>query len=580
VKEISQKNAIELEAEHVRMAGARRKILKLIGLLLITGVLGVGLAYWIGWPQYLLWQQRRSLAQASGYEQQGDMRRALLLLEQAYQLYPKNLEARRRLAAFWERIGQRQALAEWKEITRIDPADPQNHLGLAAAALRFGEIGTLRAALGHLKQAGQTGADYFRMAAGLALIDRDNVALEAALVELARLQPDDPKVRLNLALARLSSADPERAQTGRAALIELARVDRVRIRVVVELLNDMARRFPRPSRERREAFAGLAHTLTPPRGPRNEPTELNDPVERLLAYAMRQPAPEAEDAGQLLSWMILNGRAAAAFEWRETLPVEVRTDRLVEAPAAEAALQTSDWPHLRTLLLDEAWGPVPPAVVNGAFAARENHSRWAPALESARSSLPALRALLRLATAWDWADEQRQVLTAITRDFAAEHWAWRRLLALALEHHDAGELWATYQRWSRAAPGNLGVQVEAAIVGLLLEERGAPGLESTAALLQQQPANPGAAVAHALALRRARRGPEALPALDALPPATWNEPRYALTYGLLLAEAGRAKESEAILARAAAESLLPAELLLVEQARARNRPRLAPPGGR
>jgi hypothetical protein len=48
----------------------------------------------------------------------------------------------------------------------------------------------------------------------------------------------------------------------------------------------------------------------------------------------------------------------------------------------------------------------------------------------------------------------------------------------------------------------------------------------------------------------------------------------------LLAEVGRAEESEPLLNRATADRLLPDELLLVEQARARNRPRLAAPGNR
>ena len=507
-------------------------------------------------------------------------------MEQTVQLYPRNWEARRRLANFLERLGQRQGLEAWKEIAQADPGDPRNLLGLAGAALRFGDFVAARQALEQLHQMGQTDAAYYRLSSGLALVTRDTRALEAALTELARLEPADQRVQLNLAIARLQSAEPALAEAGRTALIGLARSERVRIRAVVELLNDMARRWPRPTRERAAAFQQLAAELTPARGPTFEPPEIDDPVERLVSFAMRQPAPEAEDAGALLSWLILNGRAATGFEWLDSLPEKTRQSRLVTAAASEAALQTADWPHLRQLLLAGAWGGLPPLAVNGAFAARENRgqlspavqaSRWASVLESCQASLPALRMVLRLSEAWNWPEEQQQVLMAITRAFAGETWAWRRLISQALAHGEAEQLWQIYQRWSRAAPGDTMVQTEAAIMGHLLQKRGAPSAAVTAEFVRQQPANPGTVVAHALALWRGQRLAEALPMLGALPAEVFGEPRYALAYGLMLSEAGRARESEQRLTRASADRMLPDEMLLIEQARARNQPRLPAP---
>ncbi len=551
---------------------SKRFIIIVLGCIFSFLLLGLGYAYL--WPQYRLWRQQRTLAEAVICEQQGDVRRALLLLEQACQLYPANLDARRQLAAFWQRLGQPQALEHWKDLARLAPSDPRNRLGLAEAAIRFNDLETAREELAHVAQSGQVGADYYRLLAGLALAERDHATLLAALTELARLKPDDSRVQLNLALARLADKDAAVADQGRRSLLELARGDRLRIRAVVELLNDLARRWPRPTRERVEAFQQLAQALTPPLGPRDEPPEVSDPVERLLDFARSQPSPEPEDVGALVSWMTLNQRAAAAFAWVETLPPAVQRSPLVTAPAAEAALHVADWPRLQTLLLAGAWGPVPPEVIEGAFASRANRSRWVAQVESAQASLPALRLLLRLAGAWGWEEEQAQVLVALTRHFPGESWAWRRLIAFALAQNDADRLWQVYQRWSRAAPGNWRVQTEAAIVSLLLQQRTAPAPAVTAELLQRQPSDPGALVAHALALWRAGYAAEGLPALAALPESTWAEPRYALAYGLLLAEAGRAAESERLLQRASAERLLSAEQMLIEQARARNRLRL------
>lgn len=583
MKRILPKNTIESEVEAKTADGNYWKVLRFIGLSLIAlFVLGL-IGYYLAWPEVRKWRQERSLHEAEKYEIAGDYRRALLTLEQTAQIYPQDLDARRRLANFLERLGQRQGLETWKEIVQAEPADPRNLLGLAGAALRFGDLVAARGALEKVRQMGRTDAAYYRLASGLALVTRDTRALEAALTELTRLEPADLRVQLNLAIARLQAEDPVHVEAGRSALIGLARAEPVRIRAVVELLNDMARRWPRPTRERAAAFQQLAAELTPARGPTFEPPEIDDPVERLVSFAMRQPAPEAEDAGALLSWLILNGRAAAGFVWLDSLPEKTRRSRLVTAAASEAALQTADWQHLRQLLLAGAWGALPPLAVNGAFDLRENRgqlspavraSRWATVLDSCHASFPALRMVLRLSEAWSWPDEQQQVLTAITRTFAGETWAWRRLISQALAHGEAEQLWQIYQRWSRAAPGDAMVQTEAAIMGHLLQKRGAPAAALTAEFLRQQPTAPGAVVAHALALWRGQRLAEALPILAALPGDAFAEPRYALAYGLMLSEAGRAGESEQLLQRAAADRLLPDEMLLIEQARARNQPRL------
>lgn len=584
MKAVLQKKSVEAETEARQANQIFWKKLKIIGLSLSVAFALALIGYYLVWPKVRLWRQQKSLGEAENYEKAGDYRRALLILEQTVQINPQNWEARRRLANFLERSGQRQGLEAWKEIVRAEPADPRNQLGLAGAALRSGDITATRQALAQLQQMGRTDAAYYRLSSGLALVTHDARALEAALAELSRLEPMDQRVQLNLATVRLQSSDPGVVEAGRTALIALARSEPVRIRAIVELLNDMARRWPQPSRERAAAFQHLAAELTPARGPTYDPPEVSDPVERLVAFAMRQPAPEAEDAGTLLSWLILNGRAAAGFEWLDRLPENVRHSRLVTATASEAALKTGDWPHLRQLLLAGAWGAQPPLAVNGAFDARKNRSqlsptarasRWASVIESCKASLPALRMLLRLSEAWNWSDEQQQVLTAITRDFSGESSAWRRLISLALVQGETEELWQIYQRWGRAAPGDTSVQIEAAIIGHLLQKSAAPSAAVTNAWVQRQPIAPGAIVAHALALWRGQRLAEALALLGTLPAETFAEPRYALAYGLMLSEAGRARESEPLLSRASAERMLPDEMLLIEQARARNQPRLS-----
>ena len=540
------------------------------------------MCYLVVWPLINDWRQQKDLKSAELFEQQGDVRRAVLTLEQAVQIYPNNMEAKRRLANFYERAGQRQALILWAEVARLHPEDARNLLGLAGAALRFGDLKTTRESLQQLRDAGNTSADYYRLNAGLSLIARDNVALEENLDHLAHLVPTDLRVQLNLAITRLHQSDPAKAAAGRAALLELARTDSLRIRAVVELFDDIARRWPKPTAGRTAAFQQLVLALTPAKGPRLDPPEVGDAVERVLEFAMHQPAPNAEDAAALLNLMTLNGRAAAAFEWIDSLSEKTRDAAPIKAAVTEAALHAGDLARLRQLLLVGAWGAVPPEAVNRAISARNpngtvDRAAWTAAMGACYSSLPGFRMLLRLAEAWNWPDERLQVLTAVTRGFPRENWAWRQLVSYALARGDAEQLGQVYQRWTRAEPGDASVQIEAAIMALLLEQRGAPAPRDTAEFLRQLPNSPGAAVAHALALWRNKRAAEALPLLKALPHAAFDEPRFALAYGLLLAEVGQAAESNQMLNRATADRLLPDERLLAEQARARNQLRLSLP---
>ena len=562
-----------------------RRIRILAILVLSLGFCGV-LGYRLAWPRISNWRQFRDLQAAKLYEEQGDYRRALLTLEQAVQIYPDNLEAKRRLADFYERTGQRQALALWNEVARLEPGNDQNLFGLARAALRFGDGETCRAALAQLQQSGKTGEDYYRSAAGLAILTGDNPALKETLTALNRLAPADLRVQLGLAMMRVQPADGPEAEPARAALIQLARTDTMRIRAVIELLGDVARRWSRPAAARVAALEDLARILTPALGPRLDITRDTDPIERLLDFAMSQPVVEPEDAVSLLKWMILHGRSPAALEWIDRLPAKTRESILVMTAVADAALRTQDWPRLRKSLQAGVWGAVPPETVNRALAAyaRRNQkvivgerNNWAAAIEASRSSLSGLQVLLRLSEAWNWPEERRQVLLASTRSFPRETWAWHQLISYALARRDTEQLWQVYQRWSRTQAGDSNVQIETAIMGLLLQQRGAPTAAETVEFVRLQPKNPGATVAHALALWRARRLAEALSVLDGLARTVFQEPRFALAYGLMLAEAGRTQESGQMLDRASTERLLPDEELMIEQIRARNRLRLRAP---
>ena len=555
-----------------------RKLLMLAGVGLILMVL----AGWGSWGYISNWRQDRDLRKARAFETEGDYRRALLTLEQLVQIYPYNFEARRALASFYERAGQAQATERWDEVARMEPDNAQNWLGLATTAVRFRDQATAKKALSRLESLGATGVEYLRLAAASAMFSRDTAALEKNLVALAQATPGDLRIQLTLAVLQLKSDQPAKAAEARAQLIALAREPSLRMRGVVELLSDVARRWPESSKERESALRQLAVAVAPPEGPRIDfvmPTA----VDRLVAYAMTQQDPKPEDTALFLAWMTANNWAREALRWLDALPAASVESPLLRPVIAEAALKVEDWTRLRKLVEQGAWGPLPieafdrlmklrPAVGRSEPPGRQS---WSEIIALCHSSVPGMRMLVRFSKLWNWSEEKQLALQTLTRDFPREAWAWRELVSEALARRDSALLWQTYHNRSLAIPGDTSLQVESGLIGLMIGHRSAPTVSNTRALLRREPGNDAVKILHALALWRERQFAEAAALLDAMPRASFAEPRYALVYGLVLADSNRARESQQMLNWALAERLLPEETLLLEQARVHNERRLS-----
>ncbi|MDQ5980825.1 MAG: hypothetical protein QG602_3803 [Verrucomicrobiota bacterium] len=484
------------------------------------------------------------------------------------------------MGSFYERIGQVESVTVWREAYELDPTNAEGRLGLARSAIRFGDRQTARGVLADFRPDDAHRVEYHRLRAGLALLERDLATQEEHLAALMQLSPDEPRVRLNLAALRIAGADPAKQAAARATLLELARGSAVRIRAVVELLSDVARRWPQPAPARSAALQELAEALTPARGPLLEFPGQVDHIDRLVTYAMTQPSPSPEDVVSLTAWMSANGNAQAALLWIDSLPATLVRSVIVRTAATDLAGRLRDWPRMQTLLREGAWGPVPVEAVEQAFRAHRLAdaasrsglaSAWSAAITTAQGSPPALRMLLRLSEIWQWPAERRQVLVATARSMPREAWAWRQLISDSLGRRDSDQVWQVYQDWRRAMPGEPLVRTEAAIMGFLLGRRPVPDTTETSGYQQQQPGQSGPVVAHALALWSAGRVPEAAAALDRLNNSEFAEPRYALARALILSEAGRSAESEALFARIDAELLLSEERALVTTARTRNR---------
>ncbi|MEI6860665.1 MAG: tetratricopeptide repeat protein [Verrucomicrobiota bacterium] len=522
---------------------------------------GLGLRHWVAVSE------RRNAREAEAAFLDHNFQRTQMLLEQAVQVNPRNLAARRSLAEFYERANPPLALARWREAVALEPERDEARLGLAGSSLRLGEVAAAREALSGVSAAGRDTAGYQRLAAGVALLADDRPGLEAALAHIAQLEPGDLRAQFNLAATQLGSPDSRIAATGRAALIGLARSGALTIRATLELMR-AAGRTPSPevawgdlAREIGANFVGLAGRLA------------------LVRHMQAQPAPQAGDVAALLGGMRELGLASEALVWLDGLDATLRAAPEVRTAQADSVAYLRDWRRLQPLVLDGAWGAAPTDAVTLAFAARVQHegagasrarATWDDALDLARPQLSALRILLRLSEAWGWADATKAALWRIANNFPAETSAWRALAAGADAEDDSTEAGEVARSWAQAQPGNTVAQARRQWLAVL-DNTDTPALQAAArgALTAADGSAPESLAAGALLLHRAGRTEEALAALARHEPALAGAPRAALAYGWLLAQAGRGSAAERWLALAGTAKLLPKERALLEQAKAR-----------
>ena len=303
-------------------------------------------------------------------------------------------------------------------------------------------------------------------------------------------------------------------------------------------------------------------------------------LRQLVEHMKAQPAPEPADAALLAQWKIWIGLGREALFWLESLPESQRRTPALLGAMAEGAARLEDWEKLEALIQQGAWGRIPHDVIQLAFSARVLRLRtnssvagevWTHAVNRSSSSLGGLRALQKLAQLWQWPEFQAQTLSAMTRNFPAERYAWQILAAQALAAGNSDQFWRVYSGWAQAAPGDVQVQAEQLLVGLLIRPSDATLSLRAAALFRQNPDNLICRVAQAVALGRAERAVDGVALLRDRQIAYADEPRFALVNGLLLSSAGRPDESEQMLVIASSARLLPAEQTLIGQARTRNR---------
>jgi tetratricopeptide (TPR) repeat protein len=535
---------------------------------IVAAVLGLGLLVASGAGIYLLrsgYLQERSLRTSREFFSAGDVRSALLMLQQTVQLYPENVNARRMLAEYYLEVGSSLSVGAWREVTEREPGIDTNYLSLAEAALAFGDEATVREAIGRVGSSGRQTVAYHRVLAGLALRQNDGDRLRSELAELERLEPGNSRMQFNLAAVDSGSTDPGRAREARAKLEEMARGDTDRIRATLQLMQLVA------GRQYGASLVELARKILPL--PPSDPTKL---TAAFAAHMEAQPKPGPADAADLIRWLSAHGLAVEALAWAEGLPAETVGARPVELARATAAIHAKDWRALESALRGGAWGPVRPSLIDSAFIANQLRgdgevkamNAWDLTVDQATGSLAGLRFLDNLGIALGWPTARDRVLWRMGRDFPKETGAWQVLALGAEAKGDSAALAKVYDGWLLAEPGNPTVMASKAILATIRGEV----LGESRSYLERAVAQPQPLVEEVAAWAwletLAGRRPAALAKLDSIQEKIRVSPRACLFYGLILAEAGRRAEARLYLSKAEKQpKLLPEEKLLIDRGR-------------
>ncbi len=565
-------------------------------LLLIAGLTAAAILFF-NFPalrlRYQAWKQGGTLAQARQFAEANDLPNAQLAINNALRKDPGNPMVWRFAADLLEYTGSNDAVRVRRRVVELNPAEISASYDLIRTALLFQDILTARETIETLPASEQNTAPYRRATAALAMASGLPDRADTILDGLVQLAPDDAIARLERYTISLRHAPAGRADQARQGLRELVTRKETRLTALRELILDAGRR--------RDFASALTHTEQ----------LLAEPdhayVDRLLAANVRlasgrstlaellpplqtEATGKPEEIRQLIGWLLAIDEASAALAWLDSLPSALRDRPEVLTARANCQVALHAWPEVASLIKRGAWGPVSDDVIQLALAARALRSLerlslqrplWDEALRASAANLNGLLVLHRLALSWNWRAEARAALLVVAERHPSQLWAHQSLAQQFHAARDTAGLKAVFRLWNEAQPGNTYVEGNRIFLDLLTRgEAGSEALEAAAArLCALQPDNPFFTTNHAFALWRLQRFPDALAALETLPPGRLAEPGRALYHALILASLGRSEEAEAAIARTSTQTaaLLPEERGLLDQARVLARAKTAEP---
>ncbi len=539
-------------------------------------------AWYFGRPVWKRWQHGRALEEVRVFAEAKDYRRATLALRRAIELDPGNPSTWQQAARVLGEVGSPTVLMAREQLARLNPDNPALKLALVEEALRLERLEVAEEALSELATAARQDAAFYRSSAALAEAFGRTADVEANLTRLVELAPDDAAAKLNLEATRLWGFDADKQASALRALDELTRDPRVRVRAAVELLKFAARETDEA--RQRDIVGRMQLRFIPgwredfPQGGAAGWAQL---VEQLKLAAAADGAPALAVLGR---WLAEIGQPRETLVWLESLPDAVKNEAAARDVIAGISAATGDLDRLEQQLRAGAWGVWPRDALTLAIASRLQQLRygetaargtWDTALTAAESSLPGLRALVRLASAWGDDDGLTRALEKVVQRFPKSFWAYDALINRHAARGDLTRLWQVYGEVVKQWPQDDERAARWILLGAILDRLTPAAIDRAEALHQAKPAQPLTTVTLAAVRWRQRRPADAVTLLHTLPSDETAE-RRAVTFWLALAqtELGATDEAKPLLQAAWRANPTLDEARLLQAAAARIRIRL------
>jgi tetratricopeptide (TPR) repeat protein len=551
--------------------------------LLIVGLALCATAAWSGRIGYRSWKQEHLLRQARYFLSQSDPTNAVLCLQQAVQSDPSNVEACRMFAAMAELAGSRNVLFWRRRVLELEPGVFRNHIELAHTALRFQDAATAKEALGSVNPADRKTADYCKLAAGLAFLQKQYVEAETNYLEALRLEPTNSVSAFDLASVELASPDTNKQAEGRVRLDGLKTNSLVGCQALRVLVMDSARNgaLDKASAYSDELVANPHSIFTDRIARLDLLARAHSPAfEPCLASLQNESLTNLAKAFELGKWMCGQNKMKETIAWVHSLAPAVRTNMPVPVIEAEATLALGDWPALASLVKGQNWKAL--EYLRHAYyakALREQQqtvaasAEWRDALKDAQRRLDALDDLAHRTEGWDWGPEYDETLWRIVEDFPLNKSAFLALYDRLLAAGNTPGLQSLLAKTATVVSTDVDLKNNLAIVSLLLNPQDARAHTLAHDAYTLDPKNPFVLSTYAYSLYLQNKTADALTLFSQLDTkALTNNPSVAIYYGIILAGSGKGLEARPYLDRAEQARLLPEEKTLVKKAREKAMP--------
>ncbi|MEY2497382.1 MAG: hypothetical protein QOD12_938 [Verrucomicrobiota bacterium] len=531
----------------------------------------------LGHRQFRNWQQRRLIAQANAFVNQGDYKHASLNARRLLQINPESAEACRIMARLAEKGGLRAALEWRRRLMDFGVATPSDLIALARDGILFDDRGTADVAISRLPESAKATAEYHALLADIAFAQRDGVEMEKQLSEAQRLEPANKDYTMRLAALRLNASDYEMRSRGKETLVALQNETAFRREATRFLAEDALRRYDStgaltlarqldgfPERNFTDRLI-LLSALQLARDP-----GFQSFLEELQTFA----ADDAERASALVTWMNLHQMSTQAIAWSAKLPPAVIGSKLVPIALADGYVTVKDWSGLERLVKSGNWGGID--FIRNALSARalrelgnetDSTAQWAEAVKKVTGNSRYTMMLAETAEKWGWRNEAIDLLWLAAKDPTKGDEALVTLYRYFAGKSETQNLYRVLLHRAELHPDDRKIQNNFAQLALLLNLNVDRAQKTARELNEKEPANPAYVSTYAFALYSAGDFKKALKVLGALPDEQLHQPEIAAYYGIILAAAGDQARAREFLDLGEKAKLLPEEKALVEKAR-------------